>query len=126
MNPGTMVNRNASTCSAFSGRRRSEINPTALILPFRIMMRPGENLSAGLRMVPASTTRARSLTPATQMPQDFAKVAAAFAETFLGFLAIASERSHDYGELELAAACIRKFLCLFGVDAKDFTQHLNA
>ena len=27
----------------------------------------------------ASTTRARSLTPATQMPQDFAKVAAAFA-----------------------------------------------
>src|SRR6187399_9372 len=126
MNPGTTVSCKALMCSASSGSRTSERRPTDSILPLRTMMRPGANLSTGLRTEPASTTRTRLFTPGTQMSQDFSQVAAAFVEALLCFLSTASQSAHDDGELKLASAGVRKFLCLFGSNSKNLPQYLNA
>src|SRR5262245_48422976 len=71
-------------------------------------------------------TRMRSLTSRAQMAEDFAKIPFAVGQTLLGFLAIATQSAHDYGEFQLSAGRFAKNAGFIRIDSENFAQDLHS
>ena len=114
MNPGVTINCDASMTSAPGGTRTASGIPISAMNGPSMTRRAGENFLSGVYNEPASTTRGRgSFTAASQISEDFAKIAVRLGKAFLRFLAIAAGGAHDDSNLQLSTGCLNETLRLF-------------